>query len=288
MAIFRPERHSLSDETHSDKFVGENFFRERAPSVHFAGLVFDPDACTLVRDSGEAIPLTRGELSLLRVFVGRPGRVLSRDTLLSSVANRNLEPFDRSMDVLVGRLRRKIEPDSKAPSLIVTVPGEGYRFDGLKVAPVHAHTEAASSGPAVSDSGDEGTLDDRAPEGNSSSPLEPRVQATGRPTSRMRFTAAIAAALSLLAAGAYGWQAGLLHPPTAIADKLATAPRLSIVVLPFENLSGDPDQDHFADGITDDLTTDLSHLSGSLVISHGTAFTYKGRAIDPCLSGCLT
>src|SRR5277367_3572325 len=104
---------------------------EAAPPVRFAGLVLDLDACTLARESGEAIPLTRGELALLRVFVARPGRVLSRDTLLSALANRSLQPFDRSVDVLVGKLRRKIEPDPKAPCLIVTVPGEGYRFDGL-------------------------------------------------------------------------------------------------------------------------------------------------------------
>jgi TolB-like protein len=58
------------------------------------------------------------------------------------------------------------------------------------------------------------------------------------------------------------------------------APRLSIVVLPFENMSGDKEQDYFADGITDDLTTDLSHLQDSFVISRGTAFTYKGKPAD--------
>ena len=63
-------------------------------------------------------------------------------------------------------------------------------------------------------------------------------------------------------------------------DKLATAPRLSIVVLPFENLSGDKEQDYFADAITDDLTTDLSHLQDAFVIARGTAFTYKGKPID--------
>ena len=58
----------------------------------------------------------------------------------------------------------------------------------------------------------------------------------------------------------------------AIADeKLASAPRLSIVVLPFANLSGDPEQDYFADGLTDDLTTDLSHLPDSFVIGRSTA-----------------
>jgi TolB-like protein/class 3 adenylate cyclase/tetratricopeptide (TPR) repeat protein len=60
----------------------------------------------------------------------------------------------------------------------------------------------------------------------------------------------------------------------------AAAPRLSFVVLPLENLSRDPDQEYFADGITDDLTTDLSRISGSFVIARNTAFTYKGKPTD--------
>src|SRR5208337_12822 len=67
---------------------------------------------------------------------------------------------------------------------------------------------------------------------------------------------------------------------TTVEDKLATAPRLSIAVLPFENLSGDKEQDYFADGITDDLTTDLSHLQDSFVIARNTAFTYQGKPVD--------
>ena len=59
-----------------------------------------------------------------------------------------------------------------------------------------------------------------------------------------------------------------------------SGPRLSIVVLPFENRSGDKEQDYFADGITDDLTTDLSHLNGSFVIARNTAFAYKGKPVD--------
>ena len=65
----------------------------------------------------------------------------------------------------------------------------------------------------------------------------------------------------------------------SVDDKLASAPRLSIVVLPFENLSGDKEQDYFADGITEDLTTDLSHVF-DFVIARNTAFTYKGKPVD--------
>jgi adenylate cyclase len=78
---------------------------------------------------------------------------------------------------------------------------------------------------------------------------------------------------------------GLPHGPaisalsTTSSSPLA-APRLSIVVLPFANLSNDPEQQYFADGITEDLTTDLSRLAGMLVISRNTAFTYRGKRVD--------
>jgi TolB-like protein/class 3 adenylate cyclase len=60
----------------------------------------------------------------------------------------------------------------------------------------------------------------------------------------------------------------------------SSAPRLSIVVLPFVNIGGDPEQDYFVDGVTDSLTTDLSRISGSFVIARNTAFTFKGKAVD--------
>jgi len=73
---------------------------------------------------------------------------------------------------------------------------------------------------------------------------------------------------------------GIAGGPAASVTSTATAPRLSIVVLPFANLSNDPEQQYFADGITEDLTTDLSRLAGMLVISRNTAFTYQGKRID--------
>jgi TolB-like protein/class 3 adenylate cyclase len=59
-----------------------------------------------------------------------------------------------------------------------------------------------------------------------------------------------------------------------------SAPRLSIVVLPFANIGGDPEQDYFVDGVTESLTTDLSRISGAFVIARNTAFTFKGKAVD--------
>jgi TolB-like protein/class 3 adenylate cyclase len=69
------------------------------------------------------------------------------------------------------------------------------------------------------------------------------------------------------------------HAEQARSDALS-APRLSIVVLPFANLSGDPEQNYFVDGVTESLTTDLSRISGSFVIGRHTAFTYKDKAVD--------
>jgi TolB-like protein/Flp pilus assembly protein TadD len=66
----------------------------------------------------------------------------------------------------------------------------------------------------------------------------------------------------------------------ALGSRHVTAPRLSIVVLPFANIGGGPEQDYFVDGVTESLTTDLSRISGALVIARNTAFTFKGKAVD--------
>ena len=81
----------------------------------------------------------------------------------------------------------------------------------------------------------------------------------------------------------YSLQVGVARPCEARAGPRAeksAPPRLSIVVLPFANIGGDPEQDYFVDGVTESLTTDLSRMSGMLVIGRNTAFTYKGKAVD--------
>jgi adenylate cyclase len=115
-----------------------------------------------------------------------------------------------------------------------------------------------------------------------------RPEATGTrwAPARTRVLGLVAGAAILIAAGGGGWwlwwsrHAG----PDVLAGSSPTqpfsAPRLSIVVLPFANLSNDPEQEYFADGITDDLTTDLSRIQGSLVIARNTSFSYKGKPVD--------
>jgi adenylate cyclase len=102
-----------------------------------------------------------------------------------------------------------------------------------------------------------------------------RLALTGR---RRWIVWGLAAFLVLFGAGGAWWM-GSPFFPSQPADR-TEAPRLSIVVLPFRNLSGDQSQDYFADGITEDLTSDLSRIAGSFVISRNTAFTFKGKAAD--------
>ncbi|MBK9573648.1 MAG: response regulator [Rhodoferax sp.] len=82
----------------------------------------------LLRDGAE-VRLTSAEFDLLRVFVERPNRVLSRDELISQLKGYERDPFDRSVDIRVTRLRRKIEADPAAPVFVRTIRGEGYLFN---------------------------------------------------------------------------------------------------------------------------------------------------------------
>ena len=99
-----------------------------AQVVEFAGFRLDAQARRLFGPVGGEIALTTGEFELLQVFLGAAGRVLSRDQLINQVHGRDAGPFDRSIDVQVGRLRRKIERDAANPELIKSVRGAGYLF----------------------------------------------------------------------------------------------------------------------------------------------------------------
>jgi adenylate cyclase len=78
--------------------------------------------------SGHELQLTRGEFAILTALARRPGQVLSRDQLLDAVSGRSAEAFDRSIDNLISRLRRKVEPDAKKPRFILSVRGAGYKL----------------------------------------------------------------------------------------------------------------------------------------------------------------
>lgn len=109
--------------------------REREPTiatmgrrVRFGRCVLDLDARKLFDDRGTAVALTAMEFDLLRAFAEHPNQVLSRDRILDLAHDREMEPFDRSVDSRIKRLRRKVENDPSRPEVLKTVHGAGYIF----------------------------------------------------------------------------------------------------------------------------------------------------------------
>jgi adenylate cyclase len=214
-------------------------------------------------------------LGLLRLLVERQGKLVSKDAIMEAVWPGTVVE-EGNLTVQLSALRRILDQDREQGSCIQTVPGRGYRF----VASVTRVECTASPASALSS----GNGSDGAVAENEQAQAPGRQGQIGRsapaPTPRGRhrlwgaITAAAISALVLVAAVAAGnWRSlwsGFARP----------APRLSIVVLPFANLSDDREQQYFADGITDDLTTDLSRLAGMVVISRNTAFTYRNKPID--------
>ena len=96
--------------------------------VRVGRLELDLDGHRLLDAAGNEVVLTSMEFDLLRVFSEHPNRVLSRDQLLTMTRNREWEPFDRSIDIRIARLRKKIEVDPEAPRLIKTVRNAGYMY----------------------------------------------------------------------------------------------------------------------------------------------------------------
>ena len=97
-----------------------------ARSLDFDGLRLETGSRRLLDRDGVDIGLTTGEFDLLMVLLSRPNQVLTRDELMNVLHGREAGPYDRSIDVQIGRLRRKIEPDPSHPSVIKSVRGAGY------------------------------------------------------------------------------------------------------------------------------------------------------------------
>ncbi len=216
----------------------------------FGGYTLDLNRGCL-READREIRLRPKSFEVLTYFVSHAGRLLSKDELMEA-AWAGITVTEDSLVQCVKEIRRAI--GDSAQESIKTIPGRGYLFD-LAVSTVAPAPQAAATETA-------GPL-----------PAPRLIRALDR-----RLVAAAIGLLVLLSAGIGWW----LRASAPFEGSTATAPpRLSIIVLPFANLSGDPAQDYFADGVTDNLTTDLSkHISGLLVIARNTAFTFKGKNVD--------
>ena len=101
--------------------------RPSSAAYGFADFTADPEQRSVIRASGEKIDLTGAEFDLLKVFLDRPGRLLSRDQLLDLTQGKDRGPFDRSIDVLMSRLRKKLDADTQTP-IFKTVRNGGYQM----------------------------------------------------------------------------------------------------------------------------------------------------------------
>lgn len=106
----------------------EEALRERTEIFRFMDFTLDAGGHSLTSQDGDKVDLTRAEFNLLTSLVRAPNRVLSRDYLLDAVSQDADAPTDRLIDVLISRVRKKIEPNPKKPEIITTVVGCGYKF----------------------------------------------------------------------------------------------------------------------------------------------------------------
>ncbi len=216
---------------------------------------------TLVADDAPVALSSRG-FDILRLLVERRDRVVSKDEIMELVwAGTIVE--ENNLAVQISALRKTLGEGADGQPFIVTVPGRGYRFVGQLILPPTAEVEPEPP-PAPASAREPGPLP--------AAGLPPPAPAKPR-WSRTAIAGAAVLAVAVLASAAYFTVPGL-------RDVQRTgARRLSIAVLPFRNLSDDPQEDYLADAVSDDLTTDLSHLPGSFVIARQSSDAYKGRAV---------
>ena len=230
----------------------------------FEGFRLDRRAGGLFRQDGPGsfAPVGIGSraLDVLAVLVAHHGQVVSKVAIIDAVWP-DVVVEERNLAVQISALRRVLDHRRTDGSCIQTEAGRGYRF----VAAVTRIADELLPSPSVPTP----TSPDTQP-ANDSTPT-PRRE---RP--RRHAIAAIAAAVAFAAVvlAALAWDS------VGISPSETPRPRLSIVVLPFANLSGDRGDDYLADAITDDLITDLSRVSGMFVIARQSSYTYQGKTVD--------
>jgi TolB-like protein/DNA-binding winged helix-turn-helix (wHTH) protein/Tfp pilus assembly protein PilF len=244
-----------------------------ARNVRFGVFEADMEAGEL-RKHGLRLKLSEQPFQILAMLVARPGEVVSREVLRERLwPSDTFVDFDHGLNNAVMRLREVLGDSSDHPRFIETLPRRGYRF----IAPVELKN-TASENPAqeatavekmagASDiSGENGT-------GNSAALLDAGPARHSRRFSLPRIAMLAAAVLagSALVSGI------TVHYVKGVNASKGKANRSSsLVVLPLENLSGDREQDYFADGMTDDLIANLAKIHSLRVISRSTAMAYKG------------
>ena len=103
-----------------------SMMRPEAKTMHFSGWTLDLTARHLLNAEGVVVALSGAEFRMLKVFLDHPNRILNRDQLLELTQGREADPFDRSVDIQISRLRQKLGDDARTPTIIKTIRNEGY------------------------------------------------------------------------------------------------------------------------------------------------------------------
>jgi TolB-like protein/DNA-binding winged helix-turn-helix (wHTH) protein/Tfp pilus assembly protein PilF len=234
-----------------------------------------------VHKSGRRVPLQEQPFRVLAMLLERPGDVVTRQELQTRIWPADTYVgFDEGLNTAIRKLRTVFEDTAGNPRFIETLPRRGYRF----IAPVSELT-AADRAPAQtalleiqSGRGDDGfagpALAGQTIEAHTASGA---VIDTARPRSLGRYLGAVAALLFALAVLAY-----VVH--TRRTPKTSGSARAMLVVLPFENLSNDPGQEYFSDGLTEETITDLGQLSpehlGVIARTSAMAYKHTGKTVS--------
>jgi TolB-like protein/DNA-binding winged helix-turn-helix (wHTH) protein/Tfp pilus assembly protein PilF len=252
----------------------------RGGIFQFEGFRLDRNIGALFRrrDNGTLVPMALGSraLDVLAVLVEHAGDLVSRDEFMAAVWPATAVE-DTNLNVQIAALRRMLDEGQADGSCIQTIPGRGYRL-AVPVTQVEPLALMASGRPSGNGAGSPITKqpDPENPPAASRSRNTPAIVPPRQGTLFLRASLAMAAgAVCLFVAVVTASNSHLPQPTHAYL-----APRLSIVVLPFTNLGDDRDGQNLANGITEDLTTDLSLGSGLLVTSRRTAFAFGNKLVD--------
>ena len=234
--------------------------------VRFGVFEVDLKACEL-RKHGFRIKLAEQPFQVLAFLLERPGEIVTREELRDRLwPGDTFVDFDHGLNNAVMRVREVLLDSSEHPRYVETVPRRGYRF----VAPV----EETSVPPPVP-----ATIElEGASTSPGSSASKPALAHTisEHPNVPRWFTSRLAAAIAIVVVGLAALLVFAIHARNVTTNQANAARSTSLVVLPLENLSGDKDQDYFADGMTDELIANLAKIRSLHVISRSTAMTYKG------------
>jgi TolB-like protein/DNA-binding winged helix-turn-helix (wHTH) protein/lipopolysaccharide biosynthesis regulator YciM len=237
--------------------------------LHFGVFEVDLKACEL-RKHGLRIKLPEQPFQVLVVLLEKPGEIITREELRNRLwPSDTFVDFDHGLNNAVMRLREVLGDASENPRFVETIPRRGYRF----IAPV-----AGSALPEPTTTRSE--VESGLVPVEAASPTAERaaLEATSQAASIRRRPATIRLAILITAILALAslLGAGLFHYTRAGTLKSNRGQSKSLIVLPIENLSGDKDQEYFADGMTDDLIANLAKIRSLRVISRSTAMAYKG------------